>query len=302
MMNILVVGANMSGASALLDLLSEYSSTARIPGEFDDFRRSGLIGDILAGYASFPDGRQKQFALRGFDGISPYLRASLRQRLLLKIDKYLSHVRYSARVDRINRFYKTLEVCSHGDIDRSIESVQNYISWIARQTGQDTDMKVFCQPVFLGFHDDFWPRCFSPFKVIFVKRNPIDQLGEISDWPVARMEMDTPIRSLFSIYGQDKNGLVRFHSDAIFARLQHIQRLQHELGNDQAITITFEDLVKNYDDTKSKIESLLGLSPDHHINARKKFNPEVSEKNIGRGIDKLPPEALEIVKRRFSLE
>ena len=45
--NILVCGTLFSGSSAVIELLSEMSNVGKIPGEFDDFRRIGLIGDIL---------------------------------------------------------------------------------------------------------------------------------------------------------------------------------------------------------------------------------------------------------------
>jgi hypothetical protein len=45
--NILVFGILSSGSSALIDLLSEYNNINVIPGEFDDFRASGLVADQL---------------------------------------------------------------------------------------------------------------------------------------------------------------------------------------------------------------------------------------------------------------
>ena len=45
--NILIYGILSSGSSALVDLLLEYNNVNVIPGEFDDFRASGLVADQL---------------------------------------------------------------------------------------------------------------------------------------------------------------------------------------------------------------------------------------------------------------
>lgn len=292
----------MSGSTALLDLLSEYCSISRVPGEFDDFRRSGLFGDVLEGYASFPDDRQINFALRDFKGVSPFVKAGVRQRLHFKFEKFGSLIYKSKKIERVERFYEALKLCSCSDHEKAVRSIRKYISWVAKEECGDRNLKILFQPIFLGIHENFWPKCFHPFKIIFVIRNPIDQLGELSEWSYSRLEMDTPIRSLLSMYGQDQDGLMKFHSDAIFSRLQHMERIQKELGDEKALTLKFEDLVFNYQETKSKIENFLELSPSHHLNPTQIFNPDVSKNNIGLGVTKLSTEALEVVKKRFSLE
>lgn len=56
---------------------------------------------------------------------------------------------------------------------------------------------------------------------------------------------------------------------------------QEELEGDQVLRINFEDLILQYDYTKSLIESFLGLNPDDHIRPGSHLKPDVSLKNIG---------------------
>ncbi len=45
--------------------------------------------------------------------------------------------------------------------------------------------------------------------------------------------------------------------------------------------LRFEDMVLDYDNTVSRIEKLLGLSPEQHVRPKNCFNPAVSEKSVG---------------------
>lgn len=47
------------------------------------------------------------------------------------------------------------------------------------------------------------------------------------------------------------------------------------------LMIKFEDLILNYDETKSKIEKFLEIDKTHHINPQTCLKPEISAKNIG---------------------
>ncbi len=55
-----------------------------------------------------------------------------------------------------------------------------------------------------------------------------------------------------------------------------------KLGSEDYFTMSFEDLVLNYENSIEKIENYVGLNSSDHIEKYKYLNPEVSKNNIGQ--------------------
>ena len=283
-----------------MDLLSEYIGLTRTPGEFDDFRRSGLLGDVLSGHAGFPDDRQYNFVHRSFTCVSPFYKPTAKQKLKSRLKVGLSLISSKPKFKRAEKFLSCLQKCSlESDPDIAAEYAKEYIHWVSRVLYRGGDVNVFFNPIFLGLHNDIWPKCFHPFKVIFVKRDPADQLAELLNWKMASLEMDTPVKSIHTLYGQGREALAEFHTDVIKSRHEHITRAAQILGNDVVKVIQFEDLIKDYEVTKRSIEDFLQITPSDHRRPMSRLNPKESSKNIGKGRINLTEKEMEMIQRKF---
>ena len=289
--NILVIGSYSSGSSAVLDLLREYDNINVFTWEFDDFRAPGLVADQLSAIASrdYPNRIEKitkigDPALRLIFKITP--------KIFWEKDWNFSAFKYlksKGRIMRLNQIHFLKELNKNLKSETSFdERIKNSNLWIRRINSinsSNNDMVVFNQPLDPYSDPEIWTKVFDPFKLIYVFRDPKDQLADLVKRGVLFSPFRTPAMTppgvnIMSIYGRNRQGMIRFLTDALKKRITAYDNYEKFLESDQLLMIDFEGLVKQYDLYKTVIENFLGISKMNHKLRYNFFNPEMSKNNI----------------------
>ena len=290
-MNILICGLYFSGSTAVKDLLSEYSSITVIPGEFDDFRRTGLIGDHVSGLIcdDYPS-RVKILTKNCMDssflysshGVKAIIKNKIRYRFLKSGLGRFTPVWVQARRKRM-LLADNLESCLSGasDTNKSCKLANSWIREVKKIYSRSSQFYIFDKPIFLGQHSDIWPEVFDPCKLIVVIRDPRDQIAVIISHKSLFKDYLTPTEGVIGKYGRGREAAIKYHLDMSLSRLKSAMKLQEDLGDKKVLIIRFEDIVKNTDRVQSLIEGFLGLKLSDEDHRNELFKPEESLKNIG---------------------
>ena len=291
---ILVSGTYFSGSSAVTDFLSEFGGVLRIPGEFDDFRRIGLVGDSLI-YPPVPyplrfneyisKNRNHSFVSNIFGGsgrrgsihriVDRLLDASLTLRGLKINSRGLDALeKYANKVNGVDSFEEKLILAKEwlSEVERLNFDVENsrYI--------------LFDQPIFHGQHQNIWPRVFDPYKLIIVIRNPLDQLAQLIGNKNYFLDHSTCLtHGIHEIYGADSKGMINYQLAALSGRYRSILELIEIIPANKILLIPFEELVNQYSRYAEKLlrfvtENKMDLE---HSRPMEFFDPKISCKNIG---------------------
>src|SRR6056297_1279930 len=132
--NIIVCGLYCTGSSAYIDLLREYSSVGCIPGEFDDFRRYGLLGDALSGDYPLENNIVKKYIKSNFLLYYPFFSSvSLKRRLRRELHALASIFgRATLSEMRGKKLYNLVKYCHEAGYPNALGACRQYIEWIAR--------------------------------------------------------------------------------------------------------------------------------------------------------------------------
>lgn len=287
--NILVCGLYFSGSGAVKDLLKEYRSTNIIPGEFDDFRRVGLVGDNLCGLISDDNPSRVKALTRNFmESSSLYSQVGMLKAIKNRLKYNYFKLLFNIAVKPSNIVQKRMLLLEELETDllksKNKDSLSRVVRWLEqlkRIYSKNSQFYVFDQPIFLGQHFEVWPKIFSPFKLIIVFRDPRDQVSEIIRNKNLYKDMLTPTQGLFEKYGSGKNAAISYHIDLIKHRAKNALKLREKLGDDQVLFLRFEDLIENYEKSKEHIQKFIGLKAQDHQNQGFFLEPERSAKNIG---------------------
>lgn len=309
--NILILGYGRTGSHALVDLLSEYNNISVFPGEFDDFRASGLIADQLDPLMSrfypnqlnikidkyhrrhklmcsfvpnnFQDFTWVYGLLRRFKNIERLIQYLLYRKSLIKINNGLG-----ADIDINDKFQKVIQwVKLVGKIYCSNDSNKEFI--------------LFDQPIKWNTDPEIWMKVLKPFKMICSIRNPKDQLANL----VKDGHIFKPYGAPFMNWGgniiETLHGRTRRHAIMIFIQsikiyYSRLLQMTQRLDNQNFLIIRFEDLIKSYDETKWKIENFIGGIENHHDEIRKYFDPEISVKNLDIYSSLLDTDEIDMIK------
>jgi hypothetical protein len=283
--NILVSGLGWSGSSALIDLFREYDNIVIVPGEFDDFRRPGLIGDLIE---SGNSQNIKSVITKSWRLLSIKRRLYYTLQLCFPFlfKSYFSNNKEKLRIQTLNvlkqdveerRAYKkaiTKIIQTKSQRERT-QIANSWITELGDYYSSNADYIVYDQPIRHEFHSQIWPLVFHPCKTIFVYREPKDQLANIfkfSPWYFSYTSR---------LYGNETKNDVEFFCDVLFNRIQCIEKSYNEQGENYIMLISFEDLVQKYDESVSRIEKFLGTSNRYHNKKNAFFKPEESKNNIG---------------------
>lgn len=186
---ILVVGTGWSGSSALIDILASVRELSVIPGEFNLFRQPGGIGDHIL----FP--QDKKYLTAFQSGQLRNRREMALSSIAWGISKAASQgmptsrevMRKAFRLTRSAVTKKDLSHCTQQTMERMtqqldmrnrIAEAQEWLRSVERAYAPGGTTVVYDQPVVPFQHDRVWPQVFYPFKLVFVVRNPLDQLVE----------------------------------------------------------------------------------------------------------------------------
>ena len=289
--NILVVGSYSSGSSAVLDLLREYDNINVFTWEFDDFRAPGLVADqlSLASSRDYPNRIEKitkinKLPLRLIYKITP--RICWEREWNFPVLKYLKS---KGRIMRLNQIHFLKELNKNLKSENSFEErIKHANIWIRRINNINSskkDMVVYNQPLDPLSDPEIWTKVFDPFKLIYVFREPKDQLADLVKRGVLFSPFRTPVMTppgvnIMSIYGRNRDGMMKFLIDALRKRITAYDSYESFLEPDKLLMVDFEGLVKQYDLYKTVIENFLGISKVNHKLKYKYFNPELSKNNI----------------------
>lgn len=283
---ILICGLYFSGSGALIDLLSEYNSVAVVPGEFDEFRRAGMIGDHIEGRIG--DDYRCKVKSTIFNFMQP-LYGHSRPRLIniLRYMFTMSPLRFAKK--RYSQVYKRIKLIEDVKVnianseirEQKIVAASEWIKDIVRHYSRGKDNLVFDQPIFLKQHKGIWPQVFAPCKLVIVYRDPRDQIADLIKRNLLFSDILTPTHGLLNIYGAHRLGAIKYEIDMGLARLRSARELQSEFGTDRVMLLKFEEIVMNYDKIKEQVESFLALSSDDHVHKKIRFDPNISMRNIG---------------------
>ncbi len=297
-MRVLIKGMMFSGSGAIVDLIKEYQSVFQVPGgpgrfapagnwelgEFNDFRSTGMVGEKISNSSSdeSPDKLIKK---------AKRLQSSLntKRKIFRSIKSGLSHGLEAIKeqwTDDTLAYNGSLSLKKLGlglkkncVLEDRIKLGQTWISELVSIYGNNGGkIALFDQPINFGQYEDIYPKVFDPLKLIIVHRSPFDQLAEMYQHGLIRNKWGGNFGYL---YGWDLEGAFKFFIAGIHASMQAADQTMRTLGKEKVLCIRFEDLVQQYESTKTKVEEFLGFSPDMHIKPKAFFNPDWSKKNIG---------------------
>lgn len=170
--SLLVCGLLWSGSSAVVDLLRSSESIGVLPGEFDEFRRPGMVADHLEGLIS------EVYPSKLFPELNLYSRLKaiipFDRRLRYRPKQRLSKFRESLRFD----VAKKLDNQSHNSY-KKMQYARDWLSSLKQAFASDKKYLLIDQPILWGQHLSVWPEFYAPFKMIVVARNPLDQMAEV---------------------------------------------------------------------------------------------------------------------------
>ena len=210
--NILVSGLFYSGSGAAHDLLRQYRTVGVIPGEFDDFRRKGMIADHLSSKIA-PD-----------------------------YPSYLKYMNFS-----VDGFAAAMESASN--LKEKFALAGEFRSALYSQFAGGKDFVLYDQPIFFNLHNDVWPSFFEPFKLVVVYRDFHDQIAELVRQHIY-LDIENPTRSLVSLFGDSRQGDVKSEALSAVHRFERAKELEKLHGKDRVLLLSFESLVQDYKNQK----------------------------------------------------
>ena len=292
---IIIAGLYYSGSSAVLDFLKECDNVGIYPGEFNQFRGAGLVGDILETMPAFKtiDRTDAYIAKQGDldylnvpkSKVGHNRRANLHRLLDCLIDfcQFKKNKSTDTKYDTLLELrILTTQLSSLGKFDE-YNLAKRWLQRIDEIIARDMDYVVYDQAIYLGKHDIIWPKIFSPYKLIVVIRNPLDQLAQlIKSNKISNDHDRCTTNGIGDIYGNSIDGQLCYHASAINARYIKLENLINSMTSDSILVIDFEELILKYEDSTNMIINFITNSRYDVVNKNQKryFNPEVSAKNL----------------------
>lgn len=275
---LLISGIGYSGSSAIVDMLTGNRAVAVFPGEFNLFRRFGLVGDwILDPSSSLVLQAQLSPRLRG--GGLRYVGSLLDNVPVVGIRKAAKNFNTQRRAHLATRLLLETPDAPQSFQER-LHMGRDWLSDISGIASQRKGVVLFDQPVVPFRHDRIFPEVFAPSLHVVVIRNPADQIADLSQALVRAAGR--------SHYLQDQlDALTRGERERVASHLvEHVEQRYSWLRGllssaHPPVIFDFEDIVTRTDEVFRFLEERIGeaLSPWRDG----AFVPEVSQKNVGTG-------------------
>ena len=287
---ILVSGYGWTGSSALIQMFTEYENISVIPNEFDDFRIPGAVGDAIHSklssqeFHSVPSSRFDSmrnyifpFFIRGLvpDVLWPKSirggSSTRKESLRIAISYLRENALYNKCITAI------AEAHSKEDV---FKSASQWIERITNLYSSNSKYIVFDQPILYDCHKEYWPKVFENSKLILIARNPLDQMGSIlRDAPQL---LQAPNWYVGFLYGRDSfvNRPLAFFMETTLERYKGITDTYDRIGPENMLVVQFDSLVNNYEVTKNRIESFVGIDSEKHTAPFKSFRPDESRAKL----------------------
>ena len=282
MKKILVSGLWYTGSSAVCDILHELDDIWLMP----DNQRKGLpefLGYHLGGFDDFYRVIENSTLQR-----KKIMLNNLASTLSNSLFSNLSYVSESnkRRFSEITREYVSalLQLMALSlDVHKKgfIELTEQYFDEISH-VAEGVDWVLFDQAISPSSNIFFWKKVFKDSKLIVVERNSLDQISDILEFSHQFWTIRTGGRIEEFLKEQEKDK----------KRFRHKKELY---PNDVEI-FKFEDLVRDYNKTRSRLLEFLGFDAQTLPPTFKYFNPAESSKNINKNINVLTVEEIEEIR------
>ena len=273
-LNILVAGIYWSGSGAVVDYLKGHPDCYVPRGEFTDFKRSGRIGSILeAGSASRAKWLARAMWLETALGKLPAARLKQskgKDQSKLPLKEQVKHNRL--KLEYLDRYRKHL---SEGGSPSDSRIWNQWLQAVGREYAGDKPSIVWNQPIWVGKHENTWPAVFSPFKLIVVHRDPIDQFAEVvRQGKIGKRKSDPA-------FDDSEKDDIAYVLKGIAAKMESLMDLQEQLTESHMLAVSFETFVKSHKAEAQRICDFLGF-PEAQLPSAP-FDPAYSIRNIGIG-------------------
>jgi hypothetical protein len=288
-MNIINIGGWYVGNTAISDWMDGFEEIAFIKGEFNITRLENGIMDMIVE----PDPLKKIEMIRIQKKAcykSPYIisRSFIGHYTKFLLKPNFSHTYdYDRNLGFYINFHSYLskyeeKLISHEEFDE----VELWRDWLNRLLSSNLAHKnskhtVFQNPFFYNDtfdgHKDVWPKLFSPYKLIFVHRDPLDQFSDIVknkahtlvSWPRFHKGTET-------MHPADRFLII---SKKIYnARL----KMAENYTKDELAILSFENFLQEHSRVTKGLKNFLDIKTQRD-DSNKRFILENSLKNIGKG-------------------
>jgi hypothetical protein len=297
--NILVSGLWYSGSSAVVDALALHPEVSEIPGEFDDFRRFRLVGDLLEQESDqtglhqlrrYIETNGSLQSFMEFRGTNQSAREVLFDRTVrslislgsLLIDSRASRYARKVRFESLLAFAEEAFSASTPRLDR-VELARNWIRTLQDTFSTNESHVLFDQPIMHDRHSETWPRVFSPFKLVVVVRNPLDQLTEIRNRDLMELDFRNSVTgSLHLLFGSGVLNAILYQIQTLERRLQWVLKQMKDKSQSNFKVVLFEEFVTDHPAELDYLLHFLDLSPSNQgTPSSERFNPQLSRQNVG---------------------
>lgn len=286
-MNILNIGGWYVGNTAILDWMDGFEELAIVKGDFNVTRLEKGVMDIIS-----EEDKIKKLYLIKFQKNECYkgfYRAS--RSMLARYTKNLTKPKIQPDFSSYFKFHYTfLEFLAKFEsrikLNESFDQIGFWKEWLVTLPELDSSHKKYIHTVYqnpffydeiFDGHKNIWPVLFSPYKMIFVHRDPLDQFADIVNsgghlnvsWP--RFHGGTE-----GLHPADR--FLEISKKLYTARL----RMAKKFNREELVIFSFEDFLKEHELVSSRLRSFLGLNTQRDPE-NKRFVREQSLQNIGKG-------------------
>lgn len=290
-MNVINIGGWYVGNTAVLDWLDGFDELAFVKGDFNVTRLENGVMDMIAVTDKNKKltmiAHQKKDCYLGFYRVTKSFVGRYTKNLL----KPRLSKSYNAHLGFFIDYYKFLSNYEKKIINNEVfDEIEFWKCWLGTLPSLDSSHKKFTQTVWqnpffydetFDGHKDIWPALFAPYKMIFVHREPLDQLADIvakgdhliSSWP--RFHGGT----------EEMHPADRYFTIAKKLYLARLRMAENYTKNDLVI-FSFEDFLQEHDRVTKSLKLFLGIKGSRDPN-NKRFVRENSIKNIGKGENNL---------------
>lgn len=285
MTNIITAGGWYVGNTAILDWLDGFDEVAYVKGDLNICRKENGIMDVL----SETNVDKKIFILKIIRKECVFCLKDLTRAFVgrytkhlfkrIKPKSYSSNISYYRDLYSFsNEYIKCLK--KNKDFDE-YELCKNWLNKISIKDFYKKSNIIYQNPFFyketFSGHEGVWQKLFSPYKLIFVHRDPLDQFSDIVN------SGDHLLSSWSRFHGNtDKlDPLERFYEISKKLYAARIRIAKKSSKNDLLI-FSFEEFIMDHHRVGNEIKKFIGInSTRSELNDR--FILEESRSNIGKG-------------------
>jgi hypothetical protein len=284
--NILLQGGWLVGQGAIIAWLRGFEEVKYVTGGFPDgehemFRKEDGILDLL----SLEDNNKKLELLkrmqkRALAGIIKIIGSNILYHPIQKINTstyflLYHYLRNEKRKLKRGKIFNEIEYWKEWLV--KFNNIGHRIDYKKNQLALYLHHNPFFYSENFSAHEKTWPQFFSPYKLIFIHRNSIDQFADV----VKNNAYIITTHHRFWNGTEYLSAIDRYFE--ICKRIYSARlRMAKEYSPGQLLIVSFEDFILKHEQVAHQIKSFLGIQSNYNPN-NKHFTLEQSRKNIGIG-------------------